>query len=90
MRILDNSRLHYYLLGRMYQNRATILVMKNSTVFIVLLILGACANIPDLGALTQPREDLTSSATTDEAQTNYPVSEWWKAYGDLQLDGSDG
>jgi NodT family efflux transporter outer membrane factor (OMF) lipoprotein len=52
-----------------------------------ILALAACA--PDLGPLPQTKSasDYASSQSFAAPETSWPQSEWWKAYGDAQLDG---
>lgn len=54
---------------------------------IFVLLLSGCANIPDLGSLTQLRTpDLFSSEKSFTAPiTEWPSDEWWTAYNDPQL-----
>jgi NodT family efflux transporter outer membrane factor (OMF) lipoprotein len=50
----------------------------------ILVVMGLVGCAPDLGALTEPRADLTAGA--DKSDTNnYPPANWWEAYNDPQL-----
>ena len=52
------------------------------------LLTGACASVPDLGAKPMPHAaaDYASSASFAAAQSAWPADGWWKRYGDSQLD----
>ncbi|HWX89121.1 MAG TPA: TolC family protein, partial [Rhizomicrobium sp.] len=54
-----------------------------------LIGLSACAIIPDLGLAPQPKPAADYAATQSFAApaSDWPSDNWWKAYGDQQLDG---
>lgn len=51
-------------------------------------LLGACAQIPDLGTPVQPRapETFASGQSFAAPRGDWPTVEWWRAYHDAQLD----
>ncbi len=53
-----------------------------------LLALAGCAAIPDLGPAPQPKPvaDYAASKSFAAAPADWPSDNWWKAYGDAQLD----
>ncbi|MFB0873605.1 MULTISPECIES: efflux transporter outer membrane subunit [unclassified Sphingobium] len=57
-------------------------------VIAVLLGLGACAAVPDLGPQPTARspESIASARSLAAAPAAWPGDGWWKAYGDPQLD----
>ncbi len=54
----------------------------------LLLLLGACAMVPEASDLPTLRSEASyaSSATLSGAVTDWPPTDWWKNYGDEQLD----
>jgi outer membrane protein TolC len=52
-----------------------------------LAALAACA--PDLGPLPRPTpvQSLESQKSFAAPEASWPQADWWKAYGDPQLDG---
>ncbi|KQX20297.1 MULTISPECIES: efflux transporter outer membrane subunit [unclassified Sphingomonas] len=54
----------------------------------LLLSLGACASVPDLGARAELRTSASIAAEQSFAassRANWPVDAWWRSYGDPQL-----
>jgi NodT family efflux transporter outer membrane factor (OMF) lipoprotein len=53
-----------------------------------ILILSACAAVPDLGPKPELRsaQSVAASSSLAAAPAAWPGDGWWKAYGDLQLD----
>jgi NodT family efflux transporter outer membrane factor (OMF) lipoprotein len=54
-----------------------------------LIALSACAAIPDLGLAPEPKpaSDYAASQSFAARASEWPSDNWWKAYGDQQLDG---
>jgi NodT family efflux transporter outer membrane factor (OMF) lipoprotein len=54
-----------------------------------LLLATACASVPDLGAKPIPSAagDYASAQSLVAARSAWPAEDWWKGYGDAQLDG---
>ena len=54
-----------------------------------LLALGACASLPQLGSAPQPKaaQAYAASRSFQAPQAAWPADDWWRAYGDAQLDG---
>jgi NodT family efflux transporter outer membrane factor (OMF) lipoprotein len=52
------------------------------------LLLGACAHVPDIDAPARPRplETLASARSFDAPPGDWPTGSWWQAFGDTQLD----
>ncbi|HEY9236319.1 MAG TPA: multidrug transporter, partial [Phenylobacterium sp.] len=52
------------------------------------LLLAGCAAVPDLGAPPQVRPPQAYAATQSfaAAPAEWPADQWWKGYGDSQLD----
>src|SRR5215472_16969980 len=50
------------------------------------VVLAACA--PDLGALPKPNpvQDYATKASFSAPEAGWPSADWWKAYGDPELD----
>ena len=70
----------------MRRSRATRL--GRAGLLLPLLLVGACASVPDLGAAPMPSEarDYSSAQSLLAKQSSWPASGWWKGYGDPQLD----
>jgi len=53
-----------------------------------LLLVSACASVPELGAKAQPHaaSDYASAQSLSGNQSAWPSDGWWKVYGDSQLD----
>lgn len=51
------------------------------------LVLGGCAQLPDLGDLPRIKvpDTFSSSAALKAPATEWPLDQWWAAYGDAQL-----
>jgi len=51
-------------------------------------LLCACAHIPDIGTPAQPRpvDALASARSFDASAGEWPTSQWWRSFGDPQLD----
>jgi NodT family efflux transporter outer membrane factor (OMF) lipoprotein len=62
--------------------------LRDSTA-IALILLGLAACAPNLGPLPQPTpvEKYTTSQSFGAPEAAWPQADWWKAYGDGQLDG---
>jgi NodT family efflux transporter outer membrane factor (OMF) lipoprotein len=62
--------------------------LRGSTA-IALISLGLAGCAPDLGALPQPTppEKFATSQSFTAPAAAWPEADWWKAYGDSQLDG---
>jgi NodT family efflux transporter outer membrane factor (OMF) lipoprotein len=62
--------------------------LRGSTA-IALILLGLAACAPDLGALPQPTsvEKYAASQSFAAPEAAWPQVDWWKVYGDSQLDG---
>ncbi len=61
---------------------------RSSTIASIIVLLSGCANIPDLGPLLHPRNDLTISNQLQEDINEadvIPQYLWWDKYGDDQL-----
>ena len=54
-----------------------------------LLALSACAAIPDLGLAPEPKpvSDYAANQSFAAHASEWPSDNWWKTYGDQQLDG---
>jgi NodT family efflux transporter outer membrane factor (OMF) lipoprotein len=53
----------------------------------VALLVSACATVPDLGPRPLPRADrVTNQKAFTAPMADWPKAEWWRAYGDPQLD----
>ncbi|MFY9352311.1 MAG: efflux transporter outer membrane subunit [Sphingobium sp.] len=54
----------------------------------VLLAIGGCASVPDLGTqpLVRTPESIASAQSLGAAPVAWPGDEWWTSYGDPQLD----
>ena len=53
------------------------------------VLLSGCASVPDLGPQPVPRDPQSVAAATTlatAAPAAWPAAEWWRAYGDPQLD----
>ncbi|MGY4398242.1 NodT family efflux transporter outer membrane factor (OMF) lipoprotein [Sphingomonas sp. UYAg733] len=55
-------------------------------------LLGGCASVPNLGAKPELRapaslESTRTLAAAIDQQRNWPANDWWRAFGDPQLDG---
>jgi NodT family efflux transporter outer membrane factor (OMF) lipoprotein len=52
-------------------------------------LLVGCAHLPDATGMTRPRspEALQARASLDGPVADWPTEQWWRAYGDPQLDG---
>jgi NodT family efflux transporter outer membrane factor (OMF) lipoprotein len=61
---------------------------KGCLAMAVISLMCACAQIPDLGPSAQPRspDSFASRASFDAPSSDWPSSEWWRAYADDQLD----
>ena len=70
----------------MKRSRATRL--GRAGLLLPLLLASACAAVPDLGTPPMPSEarDYSSQKSLQGSQSAWPVSGWWKGYGDPQLD----
>lgn len=55
---------------------------------VAIAVLCACAQIPDLGAPVRPQtsEAFMSSESFKSPRGDWPTEEWWRVYGDSQLD----
>ena len=53
----------------------------------LMLLTGACASIPNLGAKPEPRatSDFSSSKAFAGPRSEWPGDGWWRRYGDPQL-----
>src|SRR5689334_17498338 len=55
---------------------------------LLLLLLAACAGLPDKQDLVQakPVSSYAAARSFDAAERKWPAESWWTAYGDPQLD----
>src|SRR5450755_2140782 len=72
--------------GSRQRMRSAAIALVGST---ALSTLSACAIIPDLGLAPQPKPaaDYAASQSFAAPASDWPSDNWWKAYGDQQLDG---
>ncbi|MGH6827847.1 MAG: efflux transporter outer membrane subunit [Rhizomicrobium sp.] len=63
--------------------------MSLPRIWLLPLLCGVCACAPDLGPLPQPRTQASLSAAKALAgpESEWPAADWWRGYGDPQLDG---
>src|SRR6185295_1055676 len=61
--------------------------LGRAALLLPVLLTGACASIPHLGAKPEMRaaSDYASSASLASARSEWPADAWWKRYGDAQL-----
>ena len=61
--------------------------MGRPAVLVMLLMSSACASVPNLGPIPQPRvpSDFASAQSLSSEQAAWPADGWWKRYGDAQL-----
>lgn len=62
--------------------------LRSASLLPVLMLVSACAAVPDLGPRPIPRTPQQLGATTDNPATDtatWPGEGWWKDYGDPQL-----
>ena len=61
---------------------------RSAALLAPVLLLGACATVPDLGAAPKPEPAaaLASTRSFQAPAAAWPADRWWTAYGDAQLD----
>ena len=69
-------------------NRFSTARRGRAALVLAVLLTGACASVPNLGAKPEPRaaSDYASSATLAGTRAEWPSDGWWHRYGDAQLD----
>ncbi len=63
-------------------------VLTAAAVVAIGVILSSCAAIPDFGPAPQPKtsESLASKQSLASGDAQWPTEDWWKSFGDSQLD----